>query len=298
MFVSLRAVAVICAAVVALASTLPARALTIGAYHIMPLRHYYERTGRLPPGGGDGPMLYFGGSVFSSVKVVTIIWGDQVKQHTIDTIPTFSADIVNSTYVDQMAMYDTVHHKGVNGHGSTKQHILRGTYFGQVQIAPKHNGLQVTDTDIRKELLAQIENGVLPPNDLNTLYMIYFPSNVTIDLDGLISCHDFGAYHFAKRTGGLRTDNIFYSVEPECNSGFDFLTYAASHEFAEATTDNIPTPGSNPAFPQAWNDVHGFEIADLCNSVGTLTDGVNSYQVTQYYLNSTGGCSTGDYQSP
>jgi hypothetical protein len=121
---------------------------------------------------------------------------------------------------------------------------------------------------------------------------------VTIDLDGLISCLDFGAYHFAKRTGGLRTDNIFYSVEPECNSGFDFLTYAASHEFAEATTDNIPTPGSNPDFPQAWNDVHGFEIADLCNSVGTLTDGVSSYQVTQYYLNSTGGCSTGDYQSP
>jgi len=298
MFSSARTGAVICVAAVVLASTIPAQALGSAAYHILPLPHYYERTGRLPPGGGDGPMLYYGGSVFSAVKVVTIIWGDRVNQQTIDKIPTFSADIVNSTYVDQMAEYGTVHHKGVNGHRGTKQHILRGVYLGQVQIAPRHNGLQITDGDIQKELSGQIESGVLPKNDLNTLYMIYFPSNVTIDLNGLISCQDFGAYHFAKRTRGLKDSNVFYSVEPECNSGFDSLTIAASHEFAEATTDNIPTPGSSPDFPQAWNDIHGFEVADLCNSVGTLTDGVNTFQVTQYYLNSVTGCSTGNYQSP
>ena len=73
----------------------------------------------------------------------------------------------------------------------------------------------------------------------------------------------------------------------------------ASHEFAEATTDNIPTPGSVPDFPQAWNDVHGFEVGDLCSGFqGSLTDGVNTFEVTQYYLNSTRACSTGNYQSP
>lgn len=298
MFVSLRVMAAVCIATGALSLIVPAQALVVGAYHILPLPHYYEKTGRSPPGGGDGPMLYYGGSVFSTVNVVTVIWGDHVNQQTIDGITTFSADIVNSTYMDQMAEYATVHHKGVNGHGSTKQHILRGSYFGQVQIAPKHDGLQITDDDIRKELSFQIKNGVLPPNDLDTLYMIYFPSNMTIDLDGLISCQDFGAYHFAKKTGRLSGNNMFYSVEPECNSGFDFLTFAASHEFAEATTDNIPTPGSNPDFPQAWNDAHGFEVGDLCNFTGTLTDGVNNYQVTQFYLNSKNACSTGSYQSP
>ena len=86
-------------------------------------------------------------------------------------------------------------------------------------------------------------------------------------------------------------------MEPECDSGFDYLTFAASHEFAEATTDNIPTPGSVPDFPQAWNDVHGAEVADLCSGFqGSLTDGVNTYEVTQYYLNSTRACSTGNYQ--
>ncbi|MBV8979168.1 MAG: hypothetical protein JOZ13_17500 [Alphaproteobacteria bacterium] len=279
--------------------TIAAQAEAIGAHHILALPHYYEKTGRRPPGGGDGPVFYYGGSVFSSVKVVTVIWGDNVDPQTMEKIPIFSSDLVNSTYVDQMSEYDTLHHRGVNGHGSTKQHIARGSYLGQAQIAPKHNATQITDRDIQEELSYQIKIGVLPRNDLDTLYMIYFPPNVTIDLNGLISCQDFGAYHFAKNTRRLKNSNLFYSAEPECNAGFDFLTYAASHEFAEAVTDNIPTPGSVPDFPQAWNDVHGHEIGDLCTGfLGTLTDGTNSFEVTQYYLNSTSGCSTGNYQSP
>lgn len=273
-------------------------ALGSGSYHVLALPHYYEKTGRQPPGGGDGPMLYYGGSVFSSVKVVTVIWGNDVGQQTVDKIPTFTAALVDSTYMDQLADYDTFHHRGVNGHKSTKQHILRGSYLGQVRIAPKHDGSAIADADIRKELAIQIRRGVLPANDLDTLYMIYFPANVTIDLDGLTSCQDFGAYHFATKTGGLRDNNVFYTVEPECNSGFDFLTFAASHEFVEATTDNIPTPGRFPDFPQAWNDEHGFEGADLCPFEGTLSDGVHTYLVTQYYLNSLLGCSSGNYHSP
>src|ERR1700719_985828 len=179
-----------CVAAALLSVSLHARARVYVAYHILPLQGYFQKTGRLPPGGGDGPMYYYGGSIFSNVRVVTVIWGDQVNKQTIHAMPSFSADIVNSTYMDQMAEYGTVHHKGVNGHGSTKQRIHRGTYFGQVQITPKHNGLQITDADIRKELSLQIANGVLPPNDLNTLYMIYFPLGVTIDLNGLISCQD------------------------------------------------------------------------------------------------------------
>ncbi|HTK80131.1 MAG TPA: hypothetical protein VL286_06785 [Rhizomicrobium sp.] len=288
----------VCASIVVGIVAGPAQALVVGAYHILPLPQYYERTGTRPPGGGDGPLYYYGGSVFSNVKVITVIWGKDVNQETIDKIPAFSAAIVNSTYMDQMAEYGTRHHKGVNGHGSTRQDIHRGRYLGQVQIKPKHNGVEITDDDIQRELSHQIRIGALPANDLDTLYMIYFPASVTIDLDGLVSCKDFGAYHFAKRTGSLRDTNLFYTVEPECDGGFDYLTYAASHEFAESVTDNIPTPGNVPDFPQAWNDTSGAEAADLCPFDGTLTDGTTSWTVTQYYLNSILGCSTGDYTSP
>jgi hypothetical protein len=285
-------------AAVILTSAGSAHALVVATYRILPLPHFYEKTGRLPPGGGDGPLYYYGGSVFSNVKVVTVMWGSDVSANTVAKVPAFSSAIVNSTYMDQMAEYGTRHHKGRNGHGSTRQTISRGNYFGQVQIAPKHKGAEIADADIQKELAYQITNGVLPPNDLNTLYMIYFPASVTINIDGLVSCRDFGAYHFAKRTGGLRSTNLFYTVEPECNSGFDYLTFAASHEFAEAVTDNIPTPGNVPDFPQAWNDVNGGEAADLCPFDGTLTDGTNSWTVSQFYLNSILGCSMGNYHSP
>jgi hypothetical protein len=276
----------------------PAEAVVAGGYHILPLPNYYAKTGRLPPGGGDGPLYYYGGSVFSKVKVVTVIWGSAVAQNTIEKIPAFTAAIVNSTYMDQMAEYGTLHKKAVNGRKSTKQAISRGTYLGQVQIDPKHGGTQLTDADIRKELSHQIGLGVLPPNDLDTLYMVYFPDNVTIELDGLLSCREFGAYHFAKHTDGLRRSNLFYTVEPECDAGFGFLTYAASHEFVEAVTDNMPTPGNVPDFPQAWNDVNGGEAADLCPFDGELSDGANTWTVTQFYLNSALACSMGNYQSP
>ena len=167
-------------------------------------------------------------------------------------------------------------------------------------LNPKNKGTVLMDSDIQAELKRQIKKGVLPPQDDNTLYMIYFPSNITILLDGQASCVVFGAYHFATiDTRRSKPHNILYSVEPECNSGFDYLTFAASHEFAEAMTDNIPTPLVNPDYPQAWNDSTGYEIGDKCSTGGTLTSLAGSWSVTQYYLNSLHGCSTtANYTSP
>jgi hypothetical protein len=248
---------------------------------------------------GSGDMLYYGGSVFSNVKLVSVIWNKNVLQNTKDQIPLFSAAIVNSTYVDQMQEYDTKGVKSVNGHKSTKQKIERGTYLGQFEIKPHNTSTTLLDKDVQVELKRQIADGKLPARDLNTLYMIYFPSNISIDLGGSKSCQAFGAYHFATNISKLSKKNVFYSVEPECNSGFPFLTFAASHEYAEATTDNVPTPGSNPDFPQAWNDVQGFEVGDKCSGHGTLTATSGSWNVTQYYLNSLHGCSTkATYTSP
>jgi hypothetical protein len=275
----------------------PAIASGSGAYHILPTASYEARSGRLPPRGFSGAMEYFGGTVFSSVEVVSVMWGANVNATTVAEIPDFSAAIVNSTFLDQLAEYSTVGLTGVTGHKGSNQTISRGSFYGQVQITPRNKSLSLLDTDIHRELRHQIAIGALPPQGPNMLYMIYFPSNITITLDGLVSCRDFGAYHFSSMAHE-RAANKFYSVEPDCNAGFDYLTFAASHEFAEATTDNIPTPGYYPAFPQAWNTSDGYEIGDLCGSTGTLTDATRGYTVTQVYLNSLSNCSSGNYTSP
>jgi len=274
----------------------PAQAFVHGAYHIMPTPSYMaklQKQGHVP----SGLMNYYGGSVFSNSKVVSVLWGSDVNSTIVATIPGFSGAIVNSTYVDQMAEYGT-HLKGINGHKGTKQDIGRGTYLGQIQIKPKNKNTTLQDSDVQAELEHQIKKGVLPPRDLSTLYMVYFPQDITIELDGLTSCIDFGAYHFATIDTKLSKKNLFYAVEPDCGGSIANITFAASHEFAEATTDNVPTPGSNPDFPQAWNDADGFEIGDKCGGSGQLTAGSSHWTVTQYFLNSTGKCSTGNYTSP
>jgi len=236
--------------------------------------------------------------VFEHVKVVSVMWGPNVPATTVAGIPGFTTAIVNSTYVDQMAQYNTKGATAINGHKSTKQKIGRGTYLGQFVITPHNTNTDLTDDDVQRELKKQIKEGSLPASDLETLYMIYFPANITISLDGLTSCQQFGAYHFATNDTKLAKNNVFYAVEPACNFSFANITFIAAHEFAEATTDNVPTPGSFPDFPQAWNDMDGFEIGDKCGGSGTLTAGADHYTVTQYFLNSTGHCSTGGYTSP
>ena len=246
-----------------------------------------------------GDMFYYGGSVFSSVKLVSVIWNKDVLQNTKDQVPLFSAALVNSTYLDQMKEYKTKGVEAINGRESTNQTIHRGTYIGQFQLKPHNKSLTLTDNDVQKELKRQIAEGHLPPSDLNTFYMIYFPANITIDSGGALSCRAFGAYHSATNGAKLAAHNIFYSVEPECNGGLALLTFAASHEYAEATTDNVPTPGSNPDYPQAWNDISGFEVGDVCGGRAILQSDAGQWTVTQYYLNSLHGCSVKtSYTSP
>ena len=272
-----------------------------GTYHIYRTPEMWQKLGRWPNLGTGGQMLYYGGSVFGGVKVVSVMWGPNVSKATVDGMPAFLKAMVNSTYVDQLSpQYDTElrgqHHWG------THQDIKRGTFLGQVTITPENTNTQLLDYNVQEELKDQIAKGVLPPNDHNTLYMIYFPSNVTINLGGLISCQAFGAYHFATNThNGTHkgTNNSFYGVMPDCGYTFTDHTIISSHEFSEATTDNRPTPGSSPAFPQAWNTSNGYEIGDLCEGTsGTLTDGSQSWQVQQEYLNTLAGCSTGNFTSP
>lgn len=289
------------AAAIALFLAVPANAEPAGDskhYHIFPATSFASLAKRpqLPPSN----MNYYGGPVFGDVKVETVMWNKHVLQNTQDQIPLFTQALVSSTYVDQLGEYDTTGLRGLTGHKGTNQIINRGTYLGQVVLKPHDKRTVLNDSDVQAELKHQIRIGVLPPSDSNTLYMIYFPANITILIDGQASCVVFGAYHFATiDTRRAKTHNIFYSVEPECNSGFDFLTFAASHEFAEATTDNVPTPGTVPNYPQAWNDDTGFEIGDKCSGSGTLSAVAGSWEVTQVYLNSLSGCSTtATYTSP
>lgn len=274
-----------------------AAALTAGpalanesALHVMRI----DRAAAHPPAS---TMLYYAGPVIANMKAVAVIWGKGVNKTTVGKVPGFLKAIVNSTYVDLLAQYDT-NRKGVNGMQGTNQLIKRGTYLGEVTITPKNTARRLTDAQVQTELEGQIAAGKLPANDTNTLYLIYFPANITITAFGLTSCVQFGAYHSATQNQ-ISASNVFYTVEPDCGGGFTEQTVASSHEYGEATTDAIPTPGSNPAFPQAWNTSNGSEIGDLCEgNNATLTAGKTSYTVQELFDNAHNRCAVGNYTSP
>lgn len=268
------------------------------AYHLFPTAA--ARAARAKPDAQAATprtMLYFGGPVLSHAKVVAVMWGSDVDPTTSAKIGDFLAAAVNSTYVDKLKEYAT-NLKATDGHAGTNQTIGRGTYVGKFTIMPQNKARVVTDAAIQTELRGQIAAHKLPRDDLDTLYMVYFPASITIKSFGR-SCVAFGAYHSAT-SATVKPRNLFYGVMPDCRHGFAEMTYVSSHEMAEAISDAIPTPGSHPAYPQAWNTQDGYEIADLCESAvpSRLVRGSQSYVVSRVFLNSIHRCGAGGFTSP
>src|SRR5581483_7502587 len=125
---------------------------------------------------------------------------------------------------------------------------------------------------------------------------------------GLQSCVDFCAYHSAYGAPGQ--DHFFYGVMPDlnntgCDQGcaaafnyFESVTTISSHEYTEAITDPFPTPGTKPAYPQAWNDNQGNEVGDLCQgSNDTLAYTGGNYVIQSEFDNSKNGCTSATWKS-
>lgn len=248
-------------------------------------------------------MLYYGGPVISTPRVVAVIWGGAVAPTTVASAGPFLRALLNSTYMDPLAQYNT-RLTGVNGKVGTQQAIGRGKLRARTQFNPANKSTALTDAAIQTELRAQIAAKRLPAPDLNTIYIVYFPPGISITAFGRQSCSFFGGYHAAMQST-VSASNIFYAVIPDCGQGWNAITAVTAHELAEAVTDPIPTPGSNPLYPQAWNTVDGSEIGDLCerqNGILNITPSVPgqttpSYVVQQYWSNTKGACTTTPYYS-
>lgn len=267
-------------------------------------------------------LFYFGGPVISNVDVVQVLYGagsydPQVQGIATPSMANFYADITNSAFMDFLGgQYNT------NLPGGTNQTIGRGTFRGTFQIVPSdaNSGSFVTDDQIQAELLDQITAGHLPAPILdaqgnpNTLYMIFFPSGVTIEGTEGTSCITFCAYH-GTTNGTFNSKPVLYGVHPDFQAGsgcdvgcgasttFGNNTTVSSHELAEAITDAdvglfnsfFGTCTANPASPGcpiAWLDPNsGEEIGDLCDGQqGQYTVNGTPYIIQLEFSNAALNC--------
>ena len=243
-------------------------------------------------------MEYFGGPVIPNPKVYVVWWGNPANLNPAITaahggIADFYAGVTNSNYLDWLNEYNTTVPAQAGSHvgsAGTNQLIGRGNYVGTLTLTSIPSG-NVTDAQIQTTLDQAFAAGTLPQPDENTIYAIYFPSSVSISLSGSSSCVSFGAYHEA--IVETQRHNAYYLVMPDCGDSFSGTTSVSSHELIEAVTDGQPTPGSNPDYPQAWNDSSGSEVGDLCqSSSGTVTTALGSFNVQGIWDEKSQGCLT------
>lgn len=252
---------------------------------------------------------YYGGPVISNAKVYVVFWGDKINADIKKDIAAFYSSVTNSTYMDWLDEYNTFGN-ALDGKPGTKQHIGRGQNMGTIVIKPKNTKRSVSDEEIQAELQNQIAAGVLPKPDDNTIFMTYFPKNMSVSAFGMHSCQDFCAYHGFNGTPDR--DHFYYGVMPDisgsCFNGcgyasnvFGAETAISTHELIEAVTDPFPTPGTQAAYPQAWNDRQGAEIGDICagsNNTLKALSSKRSFIVQSEWDNNDNKCTSKTWESP
>jgi uncharacterized repeat protein (TIGR01451 family) len=292
-----------------------------GPIHIVPYGPPAKPPGTRPQASGalsnQGRVQYWGGPVISNVNVIEVLWGNFVDGPSTTGLDQFFNDITSSNYFGLLAEYSTV---GLTGFGAgsppgSNQTIGPGVFGGKFTISPSvcpggGTPCTITDTQIQNELVSQVNSLALPQpvqdpqGNFNTLYMIYFPPNVTINVaPGVNSCQQGGfcAYHSNVLVGNKLPYGVLPDfspaggcVAPHCGSGTSFqnLTAASSHELSEAVTDVDVGTANAFAPPLAWADqVTGEEIGDFCahNNTQVIANG-NTYTVQNEWSNMQNGC--------
>ncbi len=229
-------------------------------------------------------LQYFGGPMLSNVKIQLVYWNSDVANQ--DKLPGFFSAITQSAYFDWLTEYNEPSYK-----------LGRGALLGAYTDSVQNPSGQIEDADIQTELSSLIDKKAVPQSDANTLYMVYFPPGLSIDMGGSASCQVFCAYHSAYLKNGTEVN---YGVIPDqggsCAGGcgadalqFNNETSVSSHEMIESVTDPAVglVTGNTPMAPLAWYDPTNGEIGDICNAVQAK---VGSYTVQREWSNSRGLC--------
>ncbi len=249
----------------------------------MPVRRPNEvRKARPRPTASASDLTYRGGPLIQNGKIHTVFWGSSIADQ--DRLGQFIQSVGQSAYMDWLGEYST--------NGMT----IGRANFGSKVVDTSPNAKQtgtVTNTQIAQELERLISTGAAPAPDNDSLYMMYFPPGLSIDLDGqATSCVQFCAYHYTyTRSNG---QNVMYAVQPDLSTGgcangcganatvFDNLTEVSSHEWIEATTD--PAVGINVL---SWYNDNQGEIGDICNGTSAT---INGFVVQKQWSNKNGAC--------
>jgi hypothetical protein len=225
--------------------------------------------------GGLGNLLpnisYHGGPLLQNVQVESVYDGsawntNATLQQLVPQVDGFLQYFVTSPYMDVLKQYN----------------VGDGTFTGHDVVA-QGLGSQVSDSQIRSTLNAQINSGQLAAPNANSLYVVFAPPGVVVTANGQNSISNFAGYHdvFTDSAGAP----VYYAVIPfptgnvssQQLNPFQQMTLTLSHELAESITD--------PDTQTGWLDPQRGEIGDVAEGVVGL---LNGYVVQAVWSNAAG----------
>lgn len=273
-------------------------------------------------GDGDAPaplpqVDYNDGGILTAPEIVTVTYAANLYTNANATAATLLTDLqafndgIMSTSWWSTVTADYCGTAGCIGQAAAHISISTeppgdGTSTCGVQPCYTDSAIGATSS-LKLYLSGLLANGTLPAPTAQTLYVVYMPRSVTINVDGEVTCVHIGGYHDSLTVGTL---DVAYAIVPICNPEMtgspavpeltleETATMAASHEIVEAVLDphggEVPAGGNpystqylgwyltDPA-RQAWAAVGGGEVADLCVDVFGLgqdrwTEGNHLYQ--------------------
>jgi len=224
-------------------------------------------------------------------KIVTVTFPNDANATAYETL----GDSLTAT-----TWWDQVTRGYCDGQGNC---IGRGMGGGHVELttAPAGSYTDTPATDggastIKDFITQQVGNGTFPMPDNNTLYVIYFPWNVTINLANgnqtAQSCLAFGGYHSqVPITTPSGVVHAAYAIVPECLFPTIPVTEAMSHEVIEATTDPLVSDVTANGWymdqsRDAWQAVSAAEVGDACALLLDFAALINPTSKPEQYLES------------
>ncbi|HEY2513073.1 MAG TPA: hypothetical protein VGI39_19530 [Polyangiaceae bacterium] len=221
-------------------------------------------------------LLDQGGPVLTAPEVVTITFPNDPY---VSTLEAFGATATNNAWWDAVRA-------GYCETGSKTACVGDGPPGTSVRI-PTAPGDSYEDTNdgspstLQAYIASLLTSGALPAPTAQSILLFYFPGTTALAFQGLANCTDFGGYHNSMTYQGAP---LAFVVVSECLApeGSDLsetghLTFGASHEIIEASTDpfiTATTAGFYLNFDDptilAWNDLAGGEVADMCQDLTQL----------------------------
>ena len=146
--------------------------------------------------------------------------------------------------------------------------------FGKAAFMKSWYSSGQTDEDGMRSILTELQSKrTIPVDNGNSIYILFFPANTSIESGGMESCVDSGfcARHSSLNVGSNRFIIMPYLEDGACygrcgaSNLFDAYTINLSHEIAETITNPDIDFATSYSAPLSWFDsASRDEMGDIC----------------------------------